>query len=484
MGRCKYYEVCGLEDSSQPDNYLCILHSPDLNKNQKAFNNALEAHRRKEERFSNFERFVFPSEAHFERATFPHQADFSRAVFSKGASFEKAVFEKGANFTFSNFIEESSFSDATFTESTWFTKTVFGADANFIGARFSRRSYFQGAKFQKTATFSWANFAEEARFRQTEFKSDIDFSQAIFSGLARFSEIIFPDTTLFTGTKFAEQASFHTVIFKNDSDFTEALFNKGGEFYDTHFASVKFTRARFYGPTTFDASDKVSMFDGEVLFTQTIIDPGDSVKFIEADLPRCRFLGTDVRKVHFIGVTWACIGARNGVYDEITPLQPGEQRQWAQIEELYRQLKQNYEERRDYERAGHFHIGEKEMRLKNPDTPRHLRFLLWLYKWVSGYGEHYRLPLIWLAGLWLLTSCTALVWGLTMGQGAYAVRLSPNSSSHWGWALLYGLETMFHLPAREFTPTGLGRAIHTFASILGPVFIGMFGLALRQRLKR
>jgi hypothetical protein len=150
----------------------------------------------------------------------------------------------------------------------------------------------------------------------------------------------------------------------------------------------------------------------------------DALRFIEADLSRCRFLGTDVRKVGFIGVLWVQIGSRDGICDEIEPSGPGKEHPLALTEELYRQLKQNYEERRDYERAGHFHVGEKEMRLRNPATRLDLRILLALYKGISGYGENYRRPLFWLLVLLLLTSATALVHGLSI-KGVYSVRVWP-----------------------------------------------------------
>ena len=63
---------------------------------------------------------------------------------------------------------------------------------------------------------------------------------------------------------------------------------------------------------------------------------------------------------------WPEIGGRFRVYDEDVELSDGETRPWALIEQLYRQLKQNYEDRRDYERARDFHYGEEEMRRKNP----------------------------------------------------------------------------------------------------------------------
>jgi hypothetical protein len=103
-------------------------------------------------------------------------------------------------------------------------------------------------------------------------------------------------------------------------------------------------------------------------------------------------------------ILWPKRGKRFQVYDEILPLATNESGRWDHIERLYRELKQNHEDRRDYERAGDFHYGEKEMRRKNPDTPFLLKCLLTLYGAVSGYGERYIRPLVW--AFVLLAVCT------------------------------------------------------------------------------
>lgn len=76
MGRCKYYGICGLENSSEPDDFLCILHCSDPYKDRIAFNKALDAHRQKEKGSTNFGRMVFPYQIDFNRVTFSERVDF------------------------------------------------------------------------------------------------------------------------------------------------------------------------------------------------------------------------------------------------------------------------------------------------------------------------------------------------------------------------------------------------------------------------
>ena len=123
--------------------------------------------------------------------------------------------------------------------------------------------------------------------------------------------------------------------------------------------------ATFLGRALFQGDAKAGYIFAatKVDFRSVFIDLPDGVAFLEADLTKCLFLNTDLRKVHLIGVKWPQKCRRVLVYDEIASVEAagGTMRPWSQLERLYR-VKQNYEDRRDYERARDFHYNEKEMR--------------------------------------------------------------------------------------------------------------------------
>jgi hypothetical protein len=171
-----------------------------------------------------------------------------------------------------------------------------------------------------------------------------------------------------------------------------------------------------------------------------VINPPDVITFRGADLKKCQFLDTDLRKVQLVDITWPQtaptdgnkivtrfawlrIGQRLGqrvvVYDEIAPVESGagSTRPWPKLERLYRELKQNHEDRRDYDRAGDFHYGEKEIRRQNPDTAWGLWFFLTLYRWFSGYGERYLPPLLWAGLLFVGSTFGYMLWGLRPKNG-------------------------------------------------------------------
>ena len=155
---------------------------------------------------------------------------------------------------------------------------------------------------------------------------------------------------------------------------------------------------------------------------------------------------------------------------------------WARIERIYRELKQNYEDRRDYGRAGDFHYGEKEMQRRNPETSRGFRVLLALYWLSSGYGERYLRPLIGVGVLLAVCTFDYLTLGLSPDKGVSTLSLT----NVWDWlqATHYSFRVMTFLRPTDFVPVGYAKVVHTIQSLLGPIFIGLFALAVRQRLKR
>jgi uncharacterized protein YjbI with pentapeptide repeats len=479
MGRCKYYQVCEIEDTNLPDNDLCILHSTDKHKSRISFAKALDAHRQRKRGSLNFGRMVFPEFMDFSQTKFSDRADFSRTTFSNGANFNGTIFAKGAIFTLSEFSEDASFQQTTFMEIAWFNKTLFSANTTFWESQFTR-AHFTGTKFKGNIEFCGSNFSGIARFGQAEFRAETNFSDTTFAEIVFFPNLIFSEAVLFERTKFLDGVIFNGVIFKKKGDFSNAVFRAECEFLGVDFADdAIFIGANFLGRTVFAGQNGEAVFLGNASF-ERVVSTEVALRFIQIDLNRCRFIGTDVRKFQFVGVRWPRIGSRYGIYDETV----SEPSQWSQIEELYRQLKQNYEDRHDYERAGDFHIGEKEMRLRNPETRLDLRIVLLIYKFLSEYGENYRRPLVWLILLWLLTSLTVLYIGLAMKSENSVIVLSPISQSDFGWALLYGFQTIIHITGKEFMPQGFAWMIHMSASILGPILIALAGFALRQRLKR
>jgi len=473
MPNCSLYDNCGLDDTADPTAGLCILHTWSPQKDRRAFEAALSAHRKV--RGDSFAFFTFPAGVSFYEATFAGSVSFSGARFLGDAPFNKATFAADADFTAATFTAKASFSSAKFRERARFSHATFAAEASFASATFAAEAEFERATFTGDANFLQAQFAEKANFRNVTFAQEAHFWVAAFGSAD------------FVLARFSKPAHFYRATFTKQAEFG-AYFDAGADFQQATFAQgpVSFRGSTFQGPTFFVAGGLAptqALFAGvEVDCRELVIQPAEALIVRNADLRKCRLLDTDLRKAELTDVLWPRIGPRFGTYDEIVPLPPGVERPWGRIERLYRELKQNHEDRHDYERAGDFHYGEKEMRRRNPRTPRLLRAFLTAYAGVSGYGENYLRPLLWAGGLLLACTYGYLVFGLSPKAGG-----APLAASHlrdWLRSAHYSLQVMTFLKPEDLGPLGWAKPLTTLQSLLGPVLLGFFGLALRQRLKR
>jgi uncharacterized protein YjbI with pentapeptide repeats len=481
--QCKHYQICGLDVEGNPAEGLCILHSTDPAKDTDAFAEALATHR--ERTGDNFTDFVFPGIADFARATFSGAADFSGATFSGAADFSGATFGGDA-----------SFFEATFGEGARFAKATFGKGVNFSRATFSWDPDFISTTFGEDARFFEATFGGGASFFKATFGGDADFARAWFSKGASFFDATFSGDADFSGATFSGKTSFHGATFSGRTRFARR--------------SVRAPVGGPRSPRPPRPAEAGHIFAGtEVDFRQVVIDPPDAATFLEADLTKCQFQDTDLRKVQMVGEEWPQtywhkISRRTVVYDECLLWKEKNDRStatrslpWSQLERLYRELKQNYEDRRDYERAGDFHYGEKEMRRQNPGTTGGLRLFLTLYWLFSGYGERYLRPLLWARLLFVGSTFGYMWWGLRPKDGGSSLvwtndgwDLLGRSSLVWtnGWDWLqgayYSFRVMTFLKPDDWIPVGYAHVINTFQTLLAPIFLGLFALALRQRLKR
>lgn len=480
MPKCKYHEVCGL-DALEYEEKLCILHSRIPDKDNDVFKKAFEAHRNKKQ--CDFSWVFFPENADFSGITFAKEANFCHTEFFKEANFGNTIFEETANFSSATFTNGANFSSATFTK-----------DANFSSVEFSGE---ESVKFNQVRFTGFANFVGAWFFT----KDRVDFLKTAFTKRASFNSAMFGNAVYFYHTMFSEEVNFELSQFFGKVRFKGATFTNGGNFLGAAFSrEVDFSETVFQGRTLFapkqEENKTLRMFSASAIdFRRVIVEPLDVLTIRDADLKKCFLEGTDLRKVEITNADWPEIiwpkkmpkgfgwlrTKRIGVYDEAS-LPKGETRSLPHIERVYRELKQNYEDRRDFDRAGDFHYGEKQMRRKNPEIPLGRRFLLWLYWFVSGYGERCLRPVVWATVLLFTSALGYYRWGLQpKGSSSRLICSGFRDSAEY---LFYSFRVMTFLKPEDLVPLGYARYVNAFESLVGPLLIGFFALALRQRLKR
>jgi hypothetical protein len=126
------------------------------------------------------------------------------------------------------------------------------------------------------------------------------------------------------------------------------------------------------------------------------------------------------------------------------------------------------------------------MRRQNPETTLGLRFFLTLYWLFSGYGERYLRPLLWAGLLFVGSTIGYMWWGLRLKDGSSSLAWTYPWINPWDWlrSAYYSFRVMTLLKPDDWVPLRYAQVINTFQTLLGPTFLGLFALALRQRLKR
>jgi uncharacterized protein YjbI with pentapeptide repeats len=307
---CKYHYTCGrnVEDSSAEG--LCILHSTDPSKDTHTFAEAFAAHR--ERNGNNFHYFVFPKAYYFPGNTitedieniFTKEVDFLGATFSNGISFalfSRPIFSEGVNFNHAMFSPWIYFGGVTFSKRVSFDEATFTGHkglhggANFVEATFNAGVTFNAATFDTHVFFGNVTFSGETTFAGATFNAETDFARATFNAEANFANTIFTGPAKFAGTRFNAGANFTNATFNMGADFTWATFS----------GVVTFSGATFLGRTLFARPQGVWVpgyifADTEVDFTHVVMGSPDAVTFLCADLTKCQFLDTDLRKVQLV----------------------------------------------------------------------------------------------------------------------------------------------------------------------------------------
>jgi uncharacterized protein YjbI with pentapeptide repeats len=461
MARCSHATVCHRSAEVEAASPVCILHSTDAEKDVDAFREALAAHR--DQRGDDFSYVVFPAGIQFREVHFSRSVSFREAQFLGDVSFAGAVFEGEASFLGTRFRRGVNASGVAFQKRAAFSDARFDADADFSGAQFKGSAHFAGASFGDWTSFVEATFGGVASLHQVRFQGPVTFYESVFAGDLQFDGGVAASTVAFSRVRFDQRATFSGTEFRGRLDLSQATF--GGE-------------------TIFEGRGNAPLlFDGiEVNFRDASFGYYSMVFIRNADLRRCQFLDTDLRNVEFTSVRWPRINRGVCVYDELLSLdQRAGEMPWGQLARLYRELKQNYEDRRNYLRSGDFHYREKEMQRRNPEMPWNHRALLWIYWGLSGYGERVLPPLGWLMGLITGSALLYILFGATL------VEADDPLSWRWmdGWhAVYYSLRVSLLQNPSELLLRPVSQFVHTAQIIFSPILIGLLALAIRQRVKR
>lgn len=491
-------------------NGKCIFHLGEpVEEFNREFHFLLEELKRESIEVWDFRGFVFPIPIYWTDETFSKKLDFSFATFKEDVDFQGWTFEEDAKFGWTTFEGDGVFGGSIFRGNVAFRGSTFGGDANFRGTTLHGVASFEGSNFKGDVNFARSTFETDANFSSSTFERHATFWRSTFKGHATFGNSTFEGDFLFGVSSCEGNADFWGSTFKSNANFYESTFKGDANFWES----------TYQGKVDFSGSDEMKGFLDECNFTGLSFFEKTQITFHKVDLGKASFLDTDLEGVLFRDVVWARAGSRLpflrrsvALWDEIRPIEKGEQRDYEKIAENYRQLVLNYERKRNYETAEQFHIGEMEMRRKkkgasvSPGWWRKARE--WLnayavYKILSNYGTSYWQAFVMLILFVLLFSAAFLFSGFrpatsSPSDSTYFIEyelLSPGPEhqpvpvkqigSDYGEAILFTLSILtfqrqrFYEPISPWSKLWLFMAVFVLTSQTALVL-----LAIRRRFKR
>lgn len=472
---------------------VCTLHNPDPNKDLDRFNQTLCEKIGQEEADDGI------PEINLAGVVFPTDADFDRRVFKKAVTFAEAHFAGESFFLGAQFVGEAHFED-----------TRFGGEATFVDAEFHGVASFWGTQFPGGAHFANAQFRKNAWFGNAQLGGWTSFLRAQFHGGADFGDTEFQSEAHFYGAQFRDGASFGGAEFRRNSSFDDAQFHGWNSFEN----------AQFHGEASFGGAQFPIQSNGSggVSFIRLAPKSARNLRLEGVDLSRVSFLRTDVSQVQFVGCTWAekpipllwplpmprPRQPRTVIYDEAaldsahgTDQVEGDRRLVA---EVYRQLRLNFEASRQEVEAGHFYIGQMEMRRQDTTYPRLYTWMLGSYRVLATYGESYWRPPFFYFLFGTVFGLAYLWGGLQVGQTP--VKYDPASFA-WGQAAAF-FQDYIRAYVQALTAGGLlgtnlfggpmGASLDTTSwwvpavryvnMLLDTFLVGFFVIALRRHFHR
>ena len=397
----------------------------------------------------------------------------------------------------------------------------------FIRNRRAQRLNFPDRSLLVDATFDDSRFREDLVFRQCQFEGSVSF-QRIEATKVMFDKCAFHCQALFDRFKFGHHTSFVACHFREGASFSDAEFFEQADFFQSQFyikrdqsydldapCLVDFTRAKFKGLSCFDEA----MFGAWDPRTDPSAFPkrSDNARYVDfssatfddaASFRGAAFVGhpplfhntTLHQGSSFFGVNWRQSEALHhpegkGCFrHRIRFLEPGVPstspstrpdvalQAWERLEEVIADLGSH---------AGRHAVFCSRSRTERPFLPNSARFLDALYDLFSGYGGKVPRAMFWWSFHWgvsaVVLAVSAIIAGHTDDIGSILISAVSVTFSNAHQFLFLTGEDGYLVEAKKFlawaTPSTIFRAVGAIEAVLGPVFLFLLLLTLRNQFR-
>ncbi|PKV50866.1 hypothetical protein ATE84_2934 [Aquimarina sp. MAR_2010_214] len=411
--------------------------------------------RGKEKELYDFKGFVFPEFVINEKSIENFWKSEEEKQFEFEVSFWCAAFLGIVNFSKVVFLKKIELNQTNFFDSVVFSEVCFKEEANFVFAHFlCEKKKFGRSCNRRKVEFTNVVFFREALFLTTKFYVKTYFSMIEFKGYTGFQDAEFHDEVIFGMSNFSGKAEFNKTKYVKKTTFSEI---------------------KFQGMILFQALNFIyNKNDKEIIPLMSFESSpfANNVTFRQVNLTTTYFYESDIAEARFKECSWNETYGRLVLANET--LQTGDLNYFKMLEELYRQLKKNFDSNKDWELSGKAYVSEMEMRKHRLFNEKQYFswFIYWFYGFFGGYTQNFKRPIMSLLGL--------------IGLFSFMYYFIDHS---WQWAIqrgIYGaLPKLITIDIPEDCNfEGYWLIASNIETLLGSTFLVFFILALRKRFKQ
>lgn len=387
-------------------------------------------------------KFLFPIS--FSKAKFKENVFFSGCIFEWGTPFQNVIFKKYVSFERNKFLGCLDFSNSKFKSGTSFKESLFKESVNF-----------SNSNFKCHADFTETNFKSSADFGGCIFKKGVDFEKSIFDDDAYFTvkygmkEPLILDDDLIN--KSDKKNNFN--IFKGNANFKSTTFTKNALFSGSNFKKI----ANFRDINTSPNSSAFKLVLRDAVF----------------DKKPPEIMGTRLHEdTDFSGIK--------------LPKTPQKNKK----ENLQNHINAYERLRIQADALGmseaHLIFIRKELECRTKNATGFDWFLRFLYGFFSGYGTSILRPFLWLFGFWIFVNFCWFFYGYFCTKCAQEIDNFEIAGFNFSMIFpLSGLRNYYTESLKENITNApdLLFFMSGALSVIGPIFLFLIGLALRNKFK-
>ncbi len=366
----------------------------------------------------NFENIVFPSCVMGDTESLSPSSNYFVHIFSAGSKlisssvhFKNCRFQDNAQFLgHIPGIVDFPKADITFTNGLIFEDCIFEGEFRIQGQKIHNSFIVKNSQFYGKSVIMMSSFFGTTNIASNNIQDEFSCHHNKHFGNANFSSNKFEKNYKQTGNVFYASFTINTAEFNGNLISHSNEYQTYGSLVNLKINSRSSFRAEVYNNFQFQDVDfssnnhlieNIKFTDVSIMTIRNVIFH-KSVTLRNCDFTRIKLLNSEISEIKFSACSW-------GDSDRIVLLNENDLKKHdkeaiKELEYLYRELKRNFENSKDWELTGRSYVSELKFRQQRLliEKKYFSWFVYWFYDIFGGFTESYVRPTFWFVSLTFL----------------------------------------------------------------------------------